>query len=172
MCSYDSDIAQVGRHHITSDHLDYIMQIEQAYENDNPDTVSMLFVLLWQKLQEEVATMNDIIVTPEMLWDEAGRFERETKAPIILGRIKNIYKNHEKDYFMHFVRPVLVARLLEEKFFSDRLFHENEHMKRDYTEWFRSQAVKVPVSINDPELKQKLIKRIENNDFWRQLLQG
>jgi hypothetical protein len=148
------------------------MQIEQAYENDNPDTVSMLFVLLWQKLQEEVATMNDIIVTPEMLWDEAGRFERETKAPIILGRIKNIYKNHEKDYFMHFVRPVLVARLLEEKFFSDRLFHENEYMKRDYTEWFRSQAVKVPVSINDPELKQKLIKRIENNDFWRQLLQG
>ena len=96
MCSYDSDIAQVGRHHVTSDHLDNIMQIEQAYENDNPDTVSMLFVLLRQKLQEEVAAMNDIIVTPEMLRDEADRFERETKAPIILGRIKNIYKNHEK----------------------------------------------------------------------------
>lgn len=170
MCSYDSDIAKVGRHRITSDHLDYMIKIEQAYENDNSDSVSMLFVLLRQKLQEEIAAMNEIIITPEMLRDEADRFERETKAAIILGRIKDIYKNNTKDYFAHFVRPVLVARLLEEKFFSDTTFHTNEHMKSDYTEWFQSQALKVPVSINDPELKQKLIKRIENNDFWRQLL--
>ena len=169
-CTQDKVIAWVGNTAITFDHLNYIIQIEQAYENENPDTLSMIFMLIRNELQEKEAAMSNIVVTPEMLHNEAQRFKRETKAPEILKRVISIFRGDTVKYFTHYVRPVLIGQLLEQKYMCDTLANRNTSSDRDYTAWLECQAQDIPVMIKDPVLKQRLLGRVKESPFWRSLL--
>jgi len=42
--------------------------------------------------------------------------------------------------------------------------------KNDYTEWFRTEAQKVFLVVNDEELRDKLLKRTQESEFWQEIL--
>lgn len=129
-CKSNKDIIiMLDNEIINGNHVRYAVLIEDAYGDTNQDTVSILCKLIQQRLHEVIAKNEGIIVTDRMLASESDRFDKETKSPDILNRVSNIFGKKRQDYLEYFVKPVLIERLLQEKFFSDTLYHKNVYNK-------------------------------------------
>jgi hypothetical protein len=209
------------------------MDIDRAYGNDQSTATGVILQLIMQALREVIAEKEHIHVTDSMIKQEAVRIDRETKAPAILVKVKDVFRKH-RDYLQHYVRPILIQRSLQEKFFFDTLYQEEPYTvikevfarseaevlssdsvlkvfepsdeqlayyedaagkgiaedkysyyflgrkagkkvvyltpKNDYTKWLHAEALKISVVVHDGELREKLLKRTENSQFWQKLL--
>jgi len=85
--------------------------------------------LIQQQLREVIAKEHNILMNKRTLEHESARFDRETMAPEILDRVKKIFSENRDDYLKHYVRPILVERLLQEKFLFDTLYHKEPYKK-------------------------------------------
>lgn len=232
-CQSTSVIISINGRTIIQEHVTYRLAIDKAYGNGQSGTTEVVLQLIMQELREVIAEKEQIYITDSMINHEVLRIDEETKAPEILAKVKAIFTDHH-DYLKHYVRPVLVERLLQEKFFFDTLYQmepyriikeafaqstgkhssadsllkvfepDDEQLKyyqnaaekgigedkysyffliekggkktvylvpkMDYTEWLHAEALKVPVHVNDGELKERLLTRTCNSEFWQTIL--
>lgn len=95
-------------------------------------------------------------VNHSKLEEEAKRIDKDTKAPGILNKIKDIYGRDRNNYLKTFVAVVYAERVLyNEIFLKSKKIH-----KRNYDEWFWEKASMIPVKIYDQSLKGELLKKI------------
>ncbi len=232
-CESKSDLVSIDGRRITRKDVAYRLDIDRAYGNDQSTTTEVILQLIMQMFREVIAEKEHIYVTDGMVEQEALRIDRETKTPGILAKVKDVFSNR-RDYIEHYVRPILIEKSLQEKFFFDTLFQEEPYKiikeafsrsenkllssdsilkvfepsdeqlkhyensagnrigedkysyyfvkqkvdkkfvylisKNDYTKWFRTEALKVSVTVNDEELKEKLLKRTQDSEFWQKIL--
>jgi len=117
-------LLSVDGKNVTEKDIKYRLKIKKAYNADFSDTLGVIFTLIQQELREKVAKEIGIKISREELEKEALRFERNTKAPMVLSRVQKIFKNNRKGYLNRYVKPVLIERLLQEKFMFDTLYQE------------------------------------------------
>jgi len=211
--------------------VSYRLAIDRPYGNDQSSEVEVVLQLVLQELREVITEQEGIYISDSMITHEALRIDKETKAPEILAKVKAVFADH-RDYLRHYVRPILVEKLLQEMFFFDTLYHMESYRiineafvqrvnaridstlrilepnkdqlryyrnaaekgigedkysyffirqeggkkkvylvpKEDYTTWFHTEALKVPVRVHDKELKKKLLNRTRNSEFWQKIL--
>ncbi len=231
VCQSIPDMVSIDEKTITQHDVSYRLAIDKVYGNDQSGTTEAILQLIMQELREAIMQQEEIYITDSMIEQEALRINNETKAPVRLAEVKAVFADH-RDYLKHYVRPILVEKLLQEMFFFDTLYHEesyriineafaqsvNAHIdstlrilepnkdqlryyehaakksigedkysyffvrqeggkkrvyfvpKEDYTTWFQAEALKVPVRVHDKELKEKLLNRTRNSDFWQKIL--
>jgi hypothetical protein len=120
----EKNLIKVGNKPINKEHLKYKIAIDMSYGEEKPDTTSVFLVLIQQMLKEIIAEKEGILITEQMIKDEAERIDQETKAPEIIEKVKKIFGKDRKGYLEHYVKPVFVERYLEQKFFYDTLYQK------------------------------------------------
>lgn len=125
-CTSQSDIVSIDGHTIAQEDVAYRLAIDRAYGNDRSTATEVILQLIMQALREVVAEKEHIHVSDSMIEQEAMRIDRETKAPAILVKVKDVFSKH-RDYLKHYVRPILIERSLQERFFFDTLYQEEPY---------------------------------------------
>lgn len=128
-CSRNHPLGRVGKIEIQKKALLYQIEIDRAYGNPHSDTISAVFEIIQNFLREQVAEANKIQITERTLEKESERIDKETKAPQILSNIKKIFGRNKSEYLIHYVKPISVIRLLQQKFFFDSLYQSAPYKK-------------------------------------------
>jgi len=123
-CSRSPEFLNVEGRKITKEDIRARLQIEKVYNSQYYDTTGVIFIIIQQIWRENIAQDIGISITKEKIEKEAKRIDRETKAPHILNRVKEIFGQNDNKYLQHYVKPVLTERLLQEKFLFDTLYQK------------------------------------------------
>lgn len=120
-CQSTPIIISINDRVIDQKDVNYRLAIDRAYGNDQSGETEVIVQLIMQELREIIAEQEGIYITDSMITHEALRIDKETKAPKTLTKVKAVFANYN-DYLRHYVRPVLVERLLQEEFLFDTLY--------------------------------------------------
>ena len=96
---------------------------------------AMLDKLVRQDLKKEGALQRlyRVEVTPAMLAAEVQRINTTTRAPDVLAEIKAALGNNPTRFANAFAKPILVERLLRDKFDNDDALHAGERRQAEET---------------------------------------
>ena len=61
--------------------------------------------------------------------EESERINKNTKDSQILSRVKDVFSRNHEAYLQRYVKPVLIERLLQNKFFFDTLYQKDPWKK-------------------------------------------
>ncbi len=100
-------------------------KIQRIYNPDYKDE-EIVLLLIQKKLKILLleSEMN-FKIEEKFLKMEKERIDRETKAPLLLQKIKKVF-DKEKDYIEYFVKGVLASRVIEDIFFFDTIKYQRE----------------------------------------------
>lgn len=122
-------LISINGDNITYKDLNYKLKIEKAYNNEYSDTLGIIFSLIQESWREKIANDIGIIITRGKIEEESERINRNTKDSQTLSRVKDVFSKNHEVYLQRYVKPVLIERLLQNKFFFDTLY-QKEPWKR------------------------------------------
>jgi hypothetical protein len=126
-CSGRETIASVKNIEISNQILKYQVEIDKIYSDGKPDSAAALIQLLENCLYEQIAESYGIVPQLPQINKEANRISTQTKDVQKLARIKQIFHTkHNEEYLKYFVKPILVRKLLQDKYFYDVAFHREQ----------------------------------------------
>ncbi len=103
-------------------------KIQKIYNPDYKDE-EILLILIQKKLKIFLLEKEmNFKINEKFLMMEKERIDRETRAPFLLRRIKDLFKD-EKEYIEYFVKGILASRAIEEIFFYDTIKYQRERYK-------------------------------------------
>jgi hypothetical protein len=118
--------------------------------------------LVRQDLRKEAALKQayGVEVTPAMLDAEVQRINTTTRAPEVLAEIKTALGNDPARFANVFAKPILVERLLREKFDNDDALHAPQRRQVEQT---RTELLAAKTNGADCEKLLALLKRSHSN---------
>jgi hypothetical protein len=119
--------------------------------------------LVRQDLRKEAALQRayGLEVTSAMLDAEVQRINTTTRAPEILAEIKTALGNDPARFAKVFAKPILIERLLREKFDNDDALHTPQRQQVEQT---RNRLLAAKTTGADCERSLALLKRSHSND--------
>ena len=90
--------------------------------------------LVWLDVRKETALMKiyGVEITPGLLEAEVQRINTTTRAPEILAEVKTALGNDPARFANVFAKPILVERLLREKFDNDDALHAPQRREMEF----------------------------------------
>lgn len=119
-----STLISINGENITYKDFNSKLKIEKAYDNKYSDTLGIIFSLIQESWREKIANDIGIRITREKIKEESERINRNTKDSQILSRVKDVFSRNQEGYLQRYVKPVLIERLLQNKFFFDTLYQK------------------------------------------------
>jgi hypothetical protein len=108
--------AQVGDTTITAEDVAYRQAVMAVRSDQEFPSHLALFQLIQEALMAEVGRVYDVVVSEQMLADEAARVEATSRDPETLARIRAVFGDDEAVYRRLVLQPVLVNQLLHVRF--------------------------------------------------------
>jgi hypothetical protein len=103
-------------------------KIQKIYNPDYKDE-EILLLLIQKKLKIFLIEKEmNFKISEKFLIMEKERIDRETRAPFLLRKIKDLFKD-EKEYIEYFVKGIFASRLIEEIFFYDTIKYQRERYR-------------------------------------------
>ncbi|HEX8947659.1 MAG TPA: hypothetical protein VF790_01785 [Dissulfurispiraceae bacterium] len=149
------EVCSVGDIRITENDLEHRAKVSEVYYPGSGKNYIALSQLIKGYLSLQVLEALGYRVDAAVLEEEARRIDTHTRAPDLLGKIKNIYGNDRASYLNTFVRVVYAERVLY-----NEVFLKSKGLSGDYDEWFWEKASRIPVEVTDEELKRELCSTI------------
>ena len=146
---------KVGNQKITEKIINYEIGVTKAY-SDNPENTASNFKipatveLMRLMLEKEVALKNNLTVTPQEISDFSEYVDKNTKAPKILDKIKEIFTKDQESYRNTFLAPKINILKLQD------FYTKKSGSINGFDEWFQKEAQNIPIQIFDKELKGKI----------------
>lgn len=109
-------IARVGEADITAEDLAYRQALMVARSGEEFPAHLALIQLIEEALMVAVGQAHDVVVTGEMLAEEATRVEATSRDPEMLALIRALFGDDEAAYHRLVLRPLLVNQLLHARF--------------------------------------------------------
>jgi hypothetical protein len=109
-------VSRVGNEVITPRDIAYRQAVQEVRSGEDFPGYLALFQLLEEALMVEVAREMDVVVTDEMLLQEAARVEEETRDPETLAEIQDVFGNDNEAYRRLVLKPILINQLLHARF--------------------------------------------------------
>ena len=125
LCSDRAAIERVYYNHRLGEKL--------PFEQTLPPTTLQNLVRLDLGKQTALKKAYGVEVTPAMLDAEVQRINRTTRAPEMLAEIKTALGNDPTRFANVFAKPILVERLLREKFDNDDALHAPQRQQAEQT---------------------------------------
>jgi hypothetical protein len=109
-------VAQVGETAITAEDVAYRQAVLGVRSGEEMAAHLALFQLLEEALMAEVGREWDVVVSEEMLADEAARVEASSRDPETLACIRAVFGQDEAAYRRLVLKPTLVNQMLHARF--------------------------------------------------------
>ena len=109
-------VSRVGNEVITSRDIAYRRAVQEIRTGEEFPDYLALYQLLEEALMAEVAREYEVVVTEEMMLQEAARVEEETRDPDTLAEIQEVFGNDQEAYRRLVLKPNLVNQLLHARF--------------------------------------------------------
>ena len=111
-----NDVAVVGEVTITAEDVAYRQAVVAVRSSEAFPAYLALLQLIEEALMTEVGRTYDVVVSEEMLADEAERVEETSRDPQTLARIRAVFNDDETAYQRLVLEPILVNHLLHARF--------------------------------------------------------
>ncbi len=109
-------VAQVGETAITAKDIAFRQAVVTARSGEAfPERLALL-QLIQEALTVEVGRAYEVVVTGEMLAEEAARVQADSRAPETLARIRAVFGDDEDAYRRLVLAPILASQLLHARF--------------------------------------------------------
>ena len=108
--------ARVGEIIITPEDVAYRQAVTEVRSGEAIPAPVALFQLLEEALMAEVGRRYDVVVSEEMLAQEAVRVQTESRDPQMLARIRAVFGEDQAAYRRLVLKPILVNQLLHARF--------------------------------------------------------
>jgi hypothetical protein len=109
-------VAQVGETAITAEDVAYRQAVMAVRSDEEFPSHLALFQLIQEALVVEVGRAYGVVVSEQMLGDEAARVEATSRDPETLARIRAVFGEDEAAYRRLVLQPILVNQLLHARF--------------------------------------------------------
>lgn len=149
-------VCSVGNIRITEKDLELRARVSEVYYPQSGRRYIALAQLIKGYLSLLILQSLDYKVDGAMLEKESERIDNNTKAPLVLKKIKDVYGNNKKAYLKTFIQIVYAERVLYNEIF----LKSGSASRMDYDEWFWEKASKIPVNIYDRALRDELLKEV------------
>lgn len=149
-------VCVVGDINISEKDVEFRAKVSEVYYPQSGKQYIALAQLIKGYLSLQVLKSLGYEVNQSTLEEEARRIDKNTKAPVFLKKIKDIYGRDRNNYLKTFVTVVYAERILYNEIF----LKSKEIPKRNYDEWFWDMASKIPVKTYNQSLKGELLKKI------------
>jgi hypothetical protein len=125
LVAFPSELASLRADRAAVERVYYNHRLGEKASFEQALPTAMLDELVRQDLRKEAALKNTyrVEVTPAMLTAEVQRINTTTRAPDILAEIKAALDNDPARFADVFAKPILVERVLREKFDNDDALH-------------------------------------------------
>ena len=110
------DVAVVGEVTITAQDVAYRQAVAAVRSNEALPAHLALLQLIEEALMAEVGRSYSVVVSEEMLAEEAERVQETSRDPQTLGRIRAVFGEDETAYQRLVLEPILVNQLLHARF--------------------------------------------------------
>lgn len=150
-----SSLAQVGSQTISELDLAYKIKLEKIYNNQADDLEAFsLVALINGALEREVASLNGVYLSAEMISAERDRIDKSSKDPTKLSRIKQIFADDQASYNYLVVAPALTNQLLQRYYYSSPFLHQDKRQKMEdiYKKAVSSESSFEELAQLDPEV--------------------
>lgn len=108
--------AQVGEIAISQSDIAFRQQVAEVRSGEALPAHIALLQLIQEALALEVGKRFDVLITEEMLAEEAERVATESRDPETLARIQEVFGQDEQAYRRLMLTPILVNQLLTARF--------------------------------------------------------
>ena len=109
-------VARVGEVSITAEDLAYRQEVKAVRSGEPFPAHLALLQLLEEALMVEVGRAHGVVVTDEMLAEEAARVQETSRDPDTLADIRAVFGDDEDAYRRLVLQPTLVNQLLHARF--------------------------------------------------------
>jgi hypothetical protein len=109
-------VAQVGETAITAQDMAYRQAVMEIRSGKEFPSHLALLQLIQEALMAEVGRAYDVVISEEMLAEEAARVEATSRDPEMLARIRAVFGDDEAAYRRLVLVPLLVNQLLYARF--------------------------------------------------------
>jgi len=128
-CEESRIAAFVNKSAITSLDIRYTIEIERAYDNHEATYETAAVSLVNDAIEYEIANMHGVVVTQAEVAAFKKHVNENTKAPVILERIKNVFGNDSSSYDRIYIRPKILNTKLHMYHSGNREIHKAERAK-------------------------------------------
>jgi len=109
-------VAQVGETAITAQDVAYRQAVVVVRSGEDFPAHLALFQLVDEALMAEVGRAYGVVITAEMLAEEAARVEAESRDPETLARMRTVFGDDQAAYRRLVLAPILVNQMLHARF--------------------------------------------------------
>ena len=114
--AHPEDVAVVGEVTITAQDVAYRQAVSAVRAGESLPAHLALLQLIEEALMAEVGRTYGVVVSSEMLAEEAERVQETSRDPQTLARIRAVFNDDETAYQRVVLEPILVNQLLHARF--------------------------------------------------------